>query len=134
MNAEASCRALRAATAVVLADLASHAARSRRSATGPPMTRNGYLVRLGLSMAIDLLDFTLGRVPLVGAVGEGAGTAVLVALWGRAGLLYLAELADFTEQLDGFVPTATLIALVVGWREGHLGRRKQAVEVLAPRA
>ena len=30
-------------------------------------------------------------------------------------------LADFTDQIDGFIPTATLIALYVGWREGHIG-------------
>jgi hypothetical protein len=95
------------------------------------MTRTGYLVRLGLSVAIDLADLTLGRIPVVGGLGEGAGAVVLTALWGPAGLLYLAELADFTEQLDAFVPTATMIALLVGWREGLLGRRKKAVDALA---
>jgi hypothetical protein len=92
------------------------------------MTRTGYLVRLGLSLAIDLADLTLGRVPVAGTLGEGAGAVLLTALWGRAGLIYLAELADFTEQLDAFVPTATLIALVVGWREGHLGRRREKLD------
>jgi len=82
------------------------------------MTRTGFFLRLALSLAIDVADATLGRVPLVGGVQEGVGTAILVLLWGPAGLLYLGELADFTEQVDGFIPTATLIGLYVGWREG----------------
>jgi hypothetical protein len=42
-------------------------------------------------------------------------------------LLYLGELADFTEQVDGFIPTATLIGLYVGWREGFLlGKKRDA--------
>jgi hypothetical protein len=84
------------------------------------MTRTGYFVRLALSVAIDVADFTLGRVPFVGSVGEGLGTAVLFGLWGWPGLVYLGELADPTEQLDGFLPLATLIALYVGVKEGYL--------------
>lgn len=88
------------------------------------MTRNGFFWRLAFSIVIDLLDLTLGRIPLFGAVTEGVGAVVLFGLWGPAGLTYLWELADFTEQADAFIPTATLIALFVGWREGILpGKR-----------
>jgi hypothetical protein len=91
------------------------------------MTRTGFFLRLALSLAIDVADATFGRVPLVGTVQEGVGTAILVVLWGPAGLLYLGELADFTEQVDGFIPTATLIGLYVGWREGFLlGKKRDA--------
>ena len=38
-------------------------------------------------------------------------------------MLYLGELADFTEQIDGFIPTASLLGLYVGWRKGFLFRR-----------
>lgn len=89
------------------------------------MTRNGFLVRLAVSVAIDLADFTFGRIPIFGSVGEGIGSLILVGLWGPAGLLYLGELADVTDQVDGFLPTATLIGLYVGWREGHLFGRKR---------
>lgn len=86
------------------------------------MTRTGYFLRLALSIAIDVADFTLGRIPIFGSVTEGVGTVVLVALWGPAGLIYAGELLDFTDQIDGFIPTATFIALYVGWRRGMFGK------------
>ena len=85
------------------------------------MTRRGYFLRLALSVVIDVFDFSLGRIPIFGSVTEGVGSLVLYLLWGPAGLLNLLELIDVTDNLDGFIPTATLIALYVGWREGHLG-------------
>jgi hypothetical protein len=84
------------------------------------MTRKGYFLRLAFSVVIDLFDFTLGRIPLFGTVNDGVATIVLFGLWGPAGLVNLWELIDITDQVDAFVPTATLIALYVGWREGHL--------------
>lgn len=86
------------------------------------MTRTGYFLRLALCVAIDIADFTLGRIPIFGSVQEGVGTIVLVAMWGPAGLVYAGELLDFTDQFDGFIPTATLIALYVGWRRGFFGK------------
>ena len=89
------------------------------------MTRNGYLLRLAASVVIDLLDFTIGRLLIPVPWEEGVGAAALFLLWGPAGLAYLWELADMTEQFDAFIPTATLIGLYVGWREGFiLGRKK----------
>lgn len=85
------------------------------------MTRTGYFLRLAFSIALDVFDFSFGRIPVFGSVTEGVGTVVLFLLWGPAGLLNLWELADMTDQFDGFVPTATLIALYVGWREGMFG-------------
>jgi len=82
------------------------------------MTRRGYYIRLALSVVIDVFDLTLGRIPIFGSVTEGVGTIVLVALWGPAGLVNALELLDITDQVDSFIPTATLIALFVGWRQG----------------
>jgi len=87
------------------------------------VTRRGYFLRLAFSVIIDVLDFTLGRIPIFGTVTEGVGTLVLFAMWGPAGLLNLWELVDFTEQADAFVPTATMVALYVGWRQGMFGGR-----------
>ncbi len=99
------------------------------------MTRTGYFLRLAFSVVIDLFDLTIGRVPIFGSVTEGVGTIVLLAMWGPVGLINLAELVDITDQADSFIPTATLIALYVGWREGHLtGKaREPASPVEAPR-
>jgi hypothetical protein len=69
------------------------------------------------------MDFTLGRIPIFGTVEDGVGGIVATALWGRAGLVYFWEVLDITDQIDGFIPTATLIGLYVGWREGHIGSR-----------
>jgi hypothetical protein len=87
------------------------------------MTRTGYFIRLAFSIVIDLFDLTLGRIPIFGTVTDGVGTLVLVAMWGPAGLINLWELVEITDQIDSFIPTATLVALYVGWREGFLGRR-----------
>ena len=86
------------------------------------MTRRGYFLRLALSVVIDLFELTLGRIPIFGTVTEGVSTVVLLALWGPAGLLNLWELLDITDQADSFIPTATLIALYIGWREGMFGK------------
>lgn len=88
------------------------------------MTRRGYFWRLALSIIIDVADFTFGRIPVFGTLNDGIGTVVLFALWGPAGLVNAWELVDFTDQVDGFIPTATLIALHAGWKRGFLGRRR----------
>lgn len=98
------------------------------------MTRKGFYIRLAISAAIDILDFTFGRIPIFGSIGEGAGALLLTAIWGPAGLLYLGELADFTDQIDGFLPTATLIGLYVGWREGVILRKASGAAPPAKRA
>jgi hypothetical protein len=84
------------------------------------MTRTGFFIRLAASVVIDLADFTVGRALIPIPWEEGVGALILSLMWGPAGLLYLGELADMTEQVDAFIPLATLIGLYVGWREGHL--------------
>lgn len=84
------------------------------------MTRRGYFLRLAASIVIDGLDFTVGRALFPIPWEEGVGAAALTLLWGPWGLLYLGEIADFTEQIDAAIPSATLIGLIVGWRRGFL--------------
>ena len=86
------------------------------------MTRRSYFLKLAFSVLIDVLDFTLGRIPVFGTVTDGVGTLVLYLLWGPAGLVNAWEVIDVTDQIDGFIPTATLIALYVGWRRGMFQR------------
>jgi len=63
-------------------------------------------------IAYDFFDFTIGRllIPLPFA-GEILGCALCCLLFGKDGMLYGLEAIDITEQIDGFVPTATLIAI-----------------------
>lgn len=87
-----------------------------------PMNRRTYFLKLAFSIVIDLFDFTLGRIPVFGTVTDGVGTLVLMAMWGPAGLVNAWELVDFTDQADAFVPTATIVALFIGWREGMFAK------------
>jgi hypothetical protein len=89
------------------------------------MTRRGYFVRLAVSVLIDLADFTFGRALFLLPWEEGVGAIVLFALWGWPGLLYIGEIAEPSEQVDAFLPSATLIALTIGLQNGLLLGRKQ---------
>lgn len=93
------------------------------------MTRNGYFLRLAFSVVIDLFDFTLGRIPGFGTVTDGVGTAVMFAMWGPIGLLNILEVIDVTEVFDGFIPTSTMVALYVGWKNGMFGKSSTDVTV-----
>jgi hypothetical protein len=60
----------------------------------------------------DFFDFTFGRLLFpVPFLGEIVGCALCCILFGKEGMLYGLEAIDFTEQIDGFIPAATLIAL-----------------------
>jgi hypothetical protein len=71
-------------------------------------TRNAKLV---LAIALDLFDFTLGRVMGFGTVTDFVFTAIAVAMFGWKGLFQLWETVEISDQFDGFVPTLTLLAL-----------------------
>jgi hypothetical protein len=61
---------------------------------------------------VDIFDFTVGRVLfLMPFSGEMIGCFIGYLMFGSSGLLYALEALDPTEQIDGFIPTATLIAL-----------------------
>jgi len=96
------------------------------------MTRRSYFWRLALSILIDLGDFTFGRIPILGTAENGVSGVAVTAIWGRAGLIYFWELLDLTEQIAATIPTATLIGLYVGWREGHLGAPKRDAPAQQP--
>lgn len=68
------------------------------------------VAKLLIAVVLDILDFTLGRIPgFEVAVDIILGVAA-VAMWGWAGFFAFWEVADPTGQIDGFVPTMTLIA------------------------
>ncbi|MEQ1845945.1 MAG: hypothetical protein ABL983_10285 [Nitrospira sp.] len=68
--------------------------------------------KLLICLTYDILDMTVGRLLIpVPFLGEVIGCAIFTPMFGKAGLLYGLEALDMTEQIDGFIPTATLIAL-----------------------
>lgn len=67
--------------------------------------------KLVIAILLDIVDFTLGRIPGAGTLGDLALAAIAFALFGWKGLIQLWEVADPTDQIDGFVPTLTLLAL-----------------------
>lgn len=71
-----------------------------------------WWLKLWVCLTYDLLDFTIGRLGFAAPfVSEAIGCGLCGAMFGWRGLFYGLETLDISEQLDGFIPTATLIAL-----------------------
>lgn len=75
--------------------------------------------KLLICVVLDVLDFTIGRIPGFEIAFDAFLAAAAVAMWGWAGLFALWEIVDPTGQVDGFVPTMTLIAI------SQLGKAKR---------
>lgn len=68
--------------------------------------------KLIICILYDIFDCTVGRLLIVLPFsGEILGCIFFIAMFGSDGLAYALEAIDPTEQIDGFIPTATLIAL-----------------------
>ena len=67
--------------------------------------------KLAIAIILDILDFTVGRIPGFEFVFDAVLGVVAVLMWGWPGLVAFWEIADPTGQADAFVPTLTLIAL-----------------------
>ncbi len=90
---------------------------------GRKMSPRGFWIRLAICLAIDLVDFTIGRGLILVPIEEVPVAGIMVLMFGFPGLVYLAEIAELTEQFDAFIPMATLICLWVGWQNGFLAGR-----------
>ena len=69
------------------------------------------IAKLVAAVLLDIADFTVGRI-----IGFGTGFDIVLAglgfaLFGWKGLIQLWEVAEPTDQIDGFVPTLTLVAV-----------------------
>ena len=63
-------------------------------------------------IAADLFDMTIGRLLIgVSFFTDSVSTLIMFLLWGPLGLTAIWEAFEPTEQLDGFIPTNTLIAI-----------------------
>ncbi len=68
--------------------------------------------KLAVCVLYDLFDMTIGRfLFFVPMSGEIFGCVLCAGMFGWQGVFYGLEAFDPTEQLDGFVPMATMIAI-----------------------
>ena len=82
---------------------------------------NPWLWRFAVAIVLDIIDMTLGRIPVIGTVWDVIMTAAGFWLWRRVGLFAGWEIIDITDQFDGFVPSLTIAGIVKfvqekGWR------------------
>ncbi len=70
-------------------------------------------IKFVISIIWDVLDLTVGRIPGFGMAFDFFGTLLAFLLWGVWGIAAIWEMFDPTEQFDGFVPTLTVIGLIV---------------------
>ncbi|WP_313915106.1 hypothetical protein [Tahibacter sp.] len=68
--------------------------------------------KLAVCIAYDLFDMSIGRLLFpIPFFGEIVGCGLCCMMFGKAGVSYGLEALDVTEQLDGFIPLATIIAI-----------------------
>ena len=60
----------------------------------------------------DIIDGTIGRIPGLGTLLDIFGVYLAYQMCGPLGIAYAWEIIDLTDQLDGFVPTLTLLYLI----------------------
>jgi hypothetical protein len=84
----------------------------RKVDTKPKKKQIGLGTKFALSIGFDLFDFTIGRIPIFGTLVDAGGTMLSFWLWGRIGLGEGWELLDPTDQIDGFVPTVTIMGCI----------------------
>ncbi|MBT3323840.1 hypothetical protein HN681_00490 [archaeon] len=65
-----------------------------------------------ISIVFDLVDLTLGRIPVFGTAFDVVGGLLGIWLWGTPGALQFLEIIDFTDQIDSFIPTLTIAGLI----------------------
>jgi len=78
------------------------------------------MAKLLIAVLLDILDFTLGRILGAGTIMDIVFAGIAFVLWGPIGLLALWEALEPSDQIDGFVPTMTLIAL------SQMGKKRRA--------
>ncbi len=69
------------------------------------------VAKLIIAIILDALDFTVGRIPGFELPFDIVMGVAAVAMFGWPGLFAFWETADLSGQIDGFVPTLTIIAL-----------------------
>ena len=80
-----------------------------------------FILKIIISLILDVIDFFIGRIPVFGTVFDFFLSFIGVMMWGPIGLLSFWEVFDFTDQLDGFIPTLTISGIVSSGVLGQFG-------------
>ena len=70
------------------------------------------ILKFAISIIWDILDFTIFRILAFGTFADAISIPIAYTLWGPIGVLAAWELVDLTDQVDGFIPTITIIGLM----------------------
>jgi hypothetical protein len=71
-----------------------------------------FIAKLGITLVLDVLDFTIFRIPIIGTVYDLAVTGIMYDMVGMEGLLAGWEVIEPTDQIDAEVPSATGVLLI----------------------
>lgn len=86
-------------------------------------------LKLLISAAFDILDFTIGRTLLgVSLLSELGSGLLMLVLWGPLGLLTLWEAADLTEQIDGFAPSNLIVGVLASFNQVRERKKRAAAQ------
>ena len=83
------------------------------------MSTKKTIGKLALSIAFDVSDFFVGRIPILGTFYDILGGLLGIWLWGYPGGLQFLEVIDITDQFDSFIPTVTLVGIFQIIRGNH---------------
>ena len=74
-----------------------------------------FLLKLGIAIIFDVVDFFLGQVPVVGTAVDVVGTGLGLVLWGPIGLAQAWEVVAVGpgNTIDAFIPTLTLAGIML---------------------
>ena len=89
--------------------------RKRKSKSGGIFNLMGlpFIAKLVIAFVLDFIDFTAGRIPLIGTLYDVFVMGITLAMIGPMGALAGWEVVgDPTEQIDGFIPTASILVLL----------------------
>ncbi len=68
--------------------------------------------KLIAAIILDIADFTVGRILGFGTAMDMVLVLFSFARFGWKGLIQIWEVVELSDQIDGFVPTLTLLALM----------------------
>jgi len=70
------------------------------------------IFKLAIAVVIDVLDFTIMRIPGLDTIFDIVTLPILFALIGPMAVFQVFEIMEITGQVDAQIPTATIIVLI----------------------